>query len=173
MSHSCPTLEVERQAGGAGECTDLPWVFLPDKKYHHYLHCNRLDLTNLGSLQSLLSDEVDDFVLLHLRHEHPAAPGHQGEGSVLGQVGAGTDDVFPDAASDQPPECLDSVWVGAGMVEQHHGPVLDIVKPPLCRHELVLSELGPDWSVVAVGGDGVGVGDGRVHTEMLWEVTLG
>ena len=50
----------------------------------------------------------------------------------------GRDDVFPDTASDQPPECLDSVWVCAGMVEHHHGSVLDIVKPPLGRHELVL-----------------------------------
>ena len=58
------------------------------------------------------------------------------------------------------------------MVEHHHGPVLDIVKPPLGRQEPVLTELGPDGPVVAVGGDGVGVGDGRVHTEMLWQVAL-
>ena len=131
------------------------------------LDCPRLNLTNLRSLQALLSDEFDDLVRVHLGHGHPAAPGHQGEGPVLRHVGVGGDDVFPDAARDEPPERLHCVRVSAGMVEHHHGAVLDVVQPPLCRHELVLPELGPDGSVVAVGGEVVRVGDGGVHTEML------
>ena len=87
--------------------------------------------TNLGSLQALLSYEVDHCGLLHTRHEHPAAPGHQGQRPVLRHVGVGSDDVLPDAARHDPPQPVHSVRVGAGVVEHHHGPVLDVMKPPL------------------------------------------
>ena len=38
---------------------------------------------------------------------------------------------MPDAAGDDVPELVQGDGVGAGVVEQHHRPVLDIVQPPL------------------------------------------
>lgn len=49
----------------------------------------------------------------------------------------------PDAAGDEAAELLEGGVVGAGVVQHHHRPVLNVVQPPLGRHVLVLPEHGP------------------------------
>ena len=96
---------------------------------------SQLPATHLRPLQPPCPYELLDLLRLHLGHEQAAAPGHQRQGAVLGQVGAGGDDVLPDAAGHEAAEAGHGVGVGAGVVQRHHRAVLDVVQPPLGRHE--------------------------------------
>ena len=50
-------------------------------------------------------------------------------------------DVFGDAALHQSPQFVDCGLVGAGVVEHHHSPVLDVVKPTLAGQKPLKTKL--------------------------------
>ena len=60
-------------------------------------------------------------MLLYFHSAHP----------ISGKKGRWRYDVFGDAALHQSPKLVDRGLVGARMVEHHHSPVLDVVKPTL------------------------------------------
>ena len=94
-----------------------------------------LRVGTLRSLQTMLLDEALHLVGVHVIHHHPAAPRHQGHGSVLWEVGVGSDHVLPDTSCDQPPQLVDQDRVSAGVVQHHHCSVLNVVEPPLNRYK--------------------------------------
>lgn len=132
-----------------------------------------LGICSLWALQPVLPDEILDLDRVDMVHQHPTAPCHQGQGFVLWQVGVGCDDVLPDAACHDPPELVHQGGVGAGVVEHHHRPVLNIVQPSLDRNKLVLSKLSPHGSMVSKGWNWIIVGQRLIHAEVLGVVSLG
>merc|ERR1711862_526113 len=94
---------------------------------------------------------------------HPQATRARGRSS--GRF-VGRDDVITNTSPHDPPQRVHSCWMSAGMVEHHHGSVLDVMKPPLDGDKPVFSKLGPDRPVISMSWNCCVVGNDLIHAKM-------